>query len=75
MMADFAIECLNLFNELTKMLEGILEPGTAALCLRVGTHSGPVTAGVLRGDNARFQLFGDVVSPFTCSIDHLLNCC
>jgi hypothetical protein len=35
-------------------------PDTAALAFRVGLHSGPVTGGVLRGDNARFQLFGDV---------------
>ena len=32
------------------------------LSLRVGIHSGPVTAGVLRGDRARFQLFGDVMN-------------
>lgn len=25
-------------------------------------HSGPVTAGVLRGDRARFQLFGDTMN-------------
>jgi hypothetical protein len=30
--------------------------------MRVGLHSGPVTAGVLRGDRARFQLFGDTVN-------------
>jgi len=29
------------------------------LAMRIGLHSGPVTGGVLRGDNARFQLFGD----------------
>jgi 3'5'-cyclic nucleotide phosphodiesterase/Adenylate and Guanylate cyclase catalytic domain len=28
----------------------------------LGLHSGPVTAGVLRGDRARFQLFGDTVN-------------
>jgi class 3 adenylate cyclase len=28
----------------------------------VGLHSGPVTAGVLRGQKARFQLFGDSVN-------------
>ena len=27
-----------------------------------GIHSGPVTAGVLRGERARFQLFGDTVN-------------
>lgn len=30
--------------------------------MRVGIHSGPVTAGVLRGDKGRFQLFGDTVN-------------
>jgi hypothetical protein len=30
--------------------------------MRVGLHSGPVTAGVLRGDKARFQLFGDTMN-------------
>ena len=29
------------------------------LALRVGVHSGPVLAGVLLGERARFQLFGD----------------
>ncbi|KAG7342014.1 family 3 adenylate cyclase [Nitzschia inconspicua] len=29
------------------------------LGIRIGLNSGPVTAGVLRGDSARFQLFGD----------------
>jgi hypothetical protein len=30
--------------------------------MRFGLHSGPVTAGVLRGERARFQLFGDTVN-------------
>jgi Adenylate and Guanylate cyclase catalytic domain len=34
----------------------------ADLSLRIGMHSGPVNAGVLRGDRARFQLFGDTVN-------------
>ena len=30
--------------------------------MRVGLHSGPVTAGVLRGEKSRFQLFGDTMN-------------
>jgi len=29
------------------------------LRLRSGLHSGPITAGILRGEKSRFQLFGD----------------
>ena len=36
--------------------------GTSNLSLRIGLNSGPTTAGVLRGEKARFQLFGDVSS-------------
>eukprot|EP00977_Amphora_coffeiformis_P006818 scaffold1498_cov163-Amphora_coffeaeformis.AAC.10 len=34
----------------------------AELGLRVGLHSGPTVAGVLRGQRSRFQLFGDSVN-------------
>lgn len=43
-----------------QQLEVELGPDTAFLGIRIGLHSGPVTAGVLRGERARFQLFGDV---------------
>ena len=43
-------------------ISGGLGHDTANLRLRVGCHSGPVTAGVLRGDKGRFQLFGDTVN-------------
>lgn len=49
-------------NELGPRLEASLGPGTSALTFRVGLHSGPVTAGVLRADNARYQIFGDSVN-------------
>ena len=58
-MARFARQCLIKFRKLVKELEVTLGPDTADLGLRVGIHSGPVTAGVLRGERARFQLFGD----------------
>lgn len=61
-MCKFAQNCLHTFSELAKELELSLGPGTADLGLRVGLHSGPVTAGVLRGERARFQLFGDTMN-------------
>ena len=61
-MATFAQQCLQRFSELTKELELALGPGTADLGIRIGLHSGPVTAGVLRGEKARFQLFGDTMN-------------
>ena len=61
-MARCARDCMVKTNELTRALECTLGPDTADLAMRIGLHSGPVTAGVLRGDNARFQLFGDTVS-------------
>lgn len=51
-------------DSVTKKLEVSLGPDTADLALRIGVHSGPVTAGVLRGERARFQLFGDTMSAY-----------
>eukprot|EP00978_Attheya_sp_CCMP212_P041281 scaffold234656_cov53-Attheya_sp.AAC.3 len=61
-MVKFAKKCLLDFKQLTTELEQTLGPGTAALGLRIGMHSGPVTGGVLRGDKSRFQLFGDTMN-------------
>lgn len=49
-MARFAWDCLLRFGEVTKELESSLGPDTTSLSMRVGLHSGPVTAGVLKGD-------------------------
>ena len=61
-MARFARDCMQKMNQLTKKLEVILGPDTTDLAMRFGLHSGPVTAGVLRGERARFQLFEDTVN-------------
>ncbi|CAB9501451.1 Receptor-type guanylate cyclase gcy [Seminavis robusta] len=62
LMARFARDCLSKMGTLTKALEITLGPDTGDLRLRVGMHSGPVTAGILRGERSRFQLFGDTMN-------------
>ncbi len=61
-MVRFALECRKRMVEVTRTLEVLLGPDTADLAMRFGIHSGPVTAGVLRGKHARFQLLGDTVN-------------
>ena len=61
----FALKIMVVMETKTRELEGVLGPDTANLKLRIGVNSGPITAGVIRGAQARFQLFGDTVN--TCS--------
>ena len=61
-MARFARDALLKVNDLTHVLEATLGPDTGELRMRFGMHSGQVTAGVLRGQKSRFQLFGDTVN-------------
>lgn len=61
-MAKFATECMLKLKQLIIDLARDYGEETMELSLRIGLHSGPVTAGVLRGDRSRFQLFGDTVN-------------
>ncbi|KAL7574161.1 hypothetical protein ACA910_014840 [Epithemia clementina (nom. ined.)] len=61
-MARFARDCMYRFQAICPQMEVALGPDTAELAIRIGLHSGPVTAGVLRGERARFQLFGDTMN-------------
>eukprot|EP00980_Cylindrotheca_fusiformis_P023768 scaffold10954_cov65-Cylindrotheca_fusiformis.AAC.1 len=58
----FARDCVQIMQDTTMKLEVSLGPDTSDLYLRVGIHSGQVTAGVLRGERSRFQLFGDTMN-------------
>lgn len=61
-MARYSHTCLQATSALMGRLEAQLGPDTGDLTIRIGLHSGPVTAGVLRGERARFQLFGDTMN-------------
>lgn len=60
--AKFARDCSVKMNEIVREVSERLGSETRLLRLRVGLHSGAVTAGVLRGQKSRFQLFGDTVN-------------
>lgn len=61
-MTKFAANCRNAFIGTTRDLEVTLGPETSDLSMRFGLSSGSLTAGVLRGKNARFQIFGNTVN-------------
>lgn len=69
-MTRFARDCKVKMNEVTRKLEMTLGPGTQELQMRFGLHSGPVTAGVLRGEKSRFQLFGDTGTLYSFAVTH-----
>eukprot|EP00934_Nitzschia_sp_Nitz4_P003423 Nitzschia sp. Nitz4//scaffold22_size323478//228950//232528//NITZ4_000565-RA/size323478-snap-gene-0.561-mRNA-1//-1//CDS//3329543109//3413//frame0 len=61
-MAKFAQDCHHHMRKLVSKLSVTLGPETEEMTMRFGLNSGPVTAGVLRGQKSRFQLFGDTVN-------------
>ena len=52
-MSRFASDCLTKMHSVVKKLEVRLGPDTGDWGMRFGLHSGPVTAGVLRGEKSR----------------------
>jgi class 3 adenylate cyclase len=61
-MVRFALDMLAKTIHVVQNLSSSLGEETLELALRVGMNSGATTAGVLRGERARFQLFGDTVN-------------
>ena len=60
LLVEFAQRCLQASEVVLNRVNSQLN--TKDLSIRIGVHSGHVTAGVLRGDKARFDLFGDTIN-------------
>ncbi len=61
-MCNFARKAIHRMGSVVQALETYLGPNTSELSMRIGLHSGPIMAGVLRGEKTRFQLFGDTMN-------------
>lgn len=57
-MARFATDCGDKSVEILRNFDFDADLGTSRLFIRFGLASGPVAGGILRGQRARFQLFG-----------------
>lgn len=69
-MVRFARACMAKCRHLLVSLEIKLGPGTADLGMRTGIHSGPVTAGILRGGENVYSICipPEALSSFICSV-------
>lgn len=61
-MCRFAQNCRFVLERVFQELDEVCGGDSANLSMRFGIHSGPVTAGVLRGKKSRFELFGDTIN-------------
>ena len=72
-MSKFARSCLVAFESVTKQLERSMGPDTGELMMRFGLHSGPCTAGVLRGERVSRVNLGCFPKHECCLVEtHLL---
>lgn len=60
-LAEFTIQCKKKVEEVRRSLEHT-DLNWEDLNMRFGINSGPVTAGILRGQKSRFELFGDTIN-------------
>ena len=65
-MAKFSVKFQKIFEVVTTELSYTLGSETTDFKLRCGLHSGPVTDGVIRGLQSRFEIFGDTVNTASC---------
>ena len=72
-MARFATDCVLKMAVQVQALEEELGPDTADLGIRVGLHSGPVTAGVLRGGMKHLTFPIDGIT-FVPPLPHIADC-
>jgi class 3 adenylate cyclase len=56
----FVMECTLKIKTVLQKLNDELETANLSMCF--GLHSGPITAGILRGKTPQFQFFGDTVN-------------
>ena len=62
MMAKISVECQKIFEVVTTELSYTFGFETIDLKMRCGLHSEPITAGVLRVLQSRFEIFGNTVN-------------